>query len=147
MRDKCKEELTPKVGSLSVESTPPGAEVRIDDEKGPIAGTTPYKVEALSAGSHVVYLHKNGFKAAFRGFTIQKNEKLRIDLTLPKEELIAAAPEKKPVYKEGWFWGVMVAVVAVVGAGVGVGAYYGTRPASPTFNTTLPAFSLGLTVR
>jgi hypothetical protein len=96
----------------------------------------------------VVYVSKKGFKPAFRGFTIQKGEKLRMDLVLPKDEPIAQSAPRTPVYKKGWFWGVMVVVVAAVGTGVGLGAYYGTRPAPvEMFPNTLPAFELGLTSR
>ena len=44
-----------------------------------------------------------------------------------------AAPAATPVYKKGWFWGVMVGALVVVGAGVGL-AVAETTPAnaSPT---------------
>lgn len=37
-------------------------------------------------------------------------------------------PENKPIYKKGWFWGVVAAGVVVVGAGVAVGVYFATKP-------------------
>ena len=45
------------------------------------------------------------------------------------------APEKPPIYKRGWFWGVMAGVV-VVGVGVGLGVGLGTARA-PSFNPTV----------
>jgi tetratricopeptide (TPR) repeat protein len=51
---------------------------------------------------------------------------------------------RQPVYKKWWLW-TTVALVAAAGAGVGVGVYYGTRPAP--FNSSLPAFQLGLSSR
>lgn len=45
----------------------------------------------------------------------------------PRPELVARAPEKRPVYKKGWFWAVTIGAVAVVGAGVALGVVYGTR--------------------
>ena len=33
----------------------------------------------------------------------------------------APPPERKPVYKRGWFWGVVVGAVVVAGVGVGLG--------------------------
>jgi tetratricopeptide (TPR) repeat protein len=65
----------------------------------------------------------------------------------PPSEAAAPAPgeRKQPVYKKWWLW-TAIAGVAVVGAGVGLGVYYGTRP---QFDTTLPGFAAGsaLTVR
>jgi tetratricopeptide (TPR) repeat protein len=44
-----------------------------------------------------------------------------------RPELVARAPERRPVYKKPWFWIVTVGAVAVVGAGVAVGVIYGTK--------------------
>lgn len=44
-----------------------------------------------------------------------------------RPELVAHAPERKPVYKKAWFWAVTIGAVAVVGAGVALGVVYGTR--------------------
>ena len=44
-----------------------------------------------------------------------------------RPELVARAPEKRPVYKKAWFWAVTVGAVAVVGAGVALGVVYGTK--------------------
>jgi tetratricopeptide (TPR) repeat protein len=42
--------------------------------------------------------------------------------------LTATAPAKRPVYKRGWFWGVMAGVAVVaVGVGVGVGLGVGSK--------------------
>jgi tetratricopeptide (TPR) repeat protein len=45
----------------------------------------------------------------------------------PRADLVARAPEHRPVYKKPWFWVVTIGAVAVVGAGVAVGVVYGTR--------------------
>jgi tetratricopeptide (TPR) repeat protein len=42
-------------------------------------------------------------------------------------EVTATQPAKKPVYKKGWFWGVVVGSVVVVGAAVALGVVFGTR--------------------
>jgi tetratricopeptide (TPR) repeat protein len=42
-----------------------------------------------------------------------------------------AAEPSRPVYKKGWFWGVMVGAAVVVGAGVGLGVGLGGAPANP----------------
>lgn len=142
MRDKCKEELKPKVGGVTIDSSPRGAEVRLDDENGRPVGVTPWHDDALQAGAHVAFLRKPGFQPASRGFTLQKGEKLRIELTLPREEAVATEkPRGKPVYKKGWFWGVMTVSAVVVGGAVAVGVIFGTRD---SFSPTLPAYHLGL---
>jgi tetratricopeptide (TPR) repeat protein len=40
---------------------------------------------------------------------------------------LVAQPAEKPVYKKGWFWGVMGGVAAVAVTGVVVGVVYGTK--------------------
>jgi hypothetical protein len=53
----------------------------------------------------------------------------------------ATAPppaEHRPVYKKGWFWGVMAGVAAVVVAGVTVGAVLGTQDNTRTLNDLRP---------
>ena len=49
----------------------------------------------------------------------------------------ADSDRRKPAYKKWWVW-TTIAGVAVVGAAVGIGVYYGTRP---HFGATLPGFS------
>jgi tetratricopeptide (TPR) repeat protein len=47
--------------------------------------------------------------------------------------VVVAASPSRPVYKKGWFWGVIVGAVVVVGVGVGVGVALGTtRTTFPT---------------
>jgi hypothetical protein len=145
MRDKCKEELAPKQGELSVDSTPAGAEVWLDDDTGASVGTTPYKNAQVPVGAHVVFLRKNGFKPESRGINLQKNDRLKMAFTLVKEEPLVQTPHGKPVYKKGWFWGVLASAVVVAGGGVALGVYYGTR--TTPFQTTLQPFPLSLTVR
>lgn len=146
MRDRCREELAPKVGKLLVDSTPRGADVRVDDEKATPVGKTPVEVKAIPAGSHVVFVELPGFRAASRGFNIGKNETLRLEFGLQKDAdavVTSNTVKDKPLYKKGWFWGVLITSVAVVGGAVATGVVLGTR--SPSFNPTLPEFNLGLT--
>jgi iron complex outermembrane receptor protein len=46
--------------------------------------------------------------------------------------LVTTAPEKKPITKKPWFWGVMGGVAGVVVIGVVVGAVLGASPKDPT---------------
>ncbi len=55
----------------------------------------------------------------------------------PETAVTSTPPEKKPIYKKGWFWGVVVGVVVVVGAGVGVGvALSGSKTTFPASNAS-----------
>jgi tetratricopeptide (TPR) repeat protein len=42
------------------------------------------------------------------------------------------APSRRPVYKRGWFWGVIVTGTLVVGGAVALGVGLGTRDRTPT---------------
>ncbi len=46
-----------------------------------------------------------------------------------------APPPRTPVYKKGWFWGVVVSAVVVVGVGVGLGV--GLSGSGSSFNAGL----------
>ena len=103
IRDRCKDELQPKTGTLVIESTPPGAEVLLDDEKGPSAGRTPYRSTTTVAGEHVVYLRKPGFETLSKHITLGKKETVNLDVSLrpiaPPPIAVAPPPKPKPVEK------------------------------------------------
>lgn len=44
-------------------------------------------------------------------------------------------PEKTPLYKRGWFWGVVVGGAVAVGLGIGLGVGL-SQPRTPTFDRT-----------
>ena len=48
-----------------------------------------------------------------------------------QSESLHKAPEK-PLYKRGWFWGVLGGSVALVGLAVGLGVGLGVKPSDPT---------------
>ena len=52
-----------------------------------------------------------------------------IQATLSMTEPVAPKTERKatPVYKKGWFWGVMAGSAAAVGLGIGLGVGLGSR--------------------
>jgi hypothetical protein len=138
IRDRCKEELQPKVGTLVIESTPPGAEVHLDEPEAP-AGVTPYRNDAVPVGSHVVYLHKPGYRALEKSVRVGRNETVRLDLALSAEPTPSPSPSPSPsvvltppstqppaptVEKRKsklWIIGVVAGAVAVAGLGVGLG--------------------------
>src|SRR5262249_35136869 len=59
--DSCRARMSAP-GKLRVESTPDGAEVRLDAEGGPALGTTPYQIDRVPQGLHKVYLARSGFQ-------------------------------------------------------------------------------------
>ncbi len=46
----------------------------------------------------------------------------------------------RPLYKKGWFYGVLVGSAAVVGLGVGLGVYFATRPPATSLGIVDPVF-------
>jgi tetratricopeptide (TPR) repeat protein len=48
----------------------------------------------------------------------------------PSLTLVVTPPARRPVWKQGWLWGTLSAVV-VVGVGVGVGTWLGLQPRPP----------------
>ena len=135
LRDRCREELQPKVGTLVIDSTPSGAAVRIDDAEGQPAGATPFHRDGVPAGSHLVILSHPGFETITRSVKLGRNETVRLELTLrpaaapsvnaPGPPLVPAARSTPQERKRSraWIVGVVVgaAVVAAVGVGLGVG--------------------------
>jgi hypothetical protein len=92
LRDRCKEELAPKLGTLSVESSPGGAEVRIDDERTAPVGTTPWRSDKIAAGPHLVFLSKDGFQTVSKSVKVTRGSEVRLDLTLQPNP-VAVAPQ------------------------------------------------------
>jgi hypothetical protein len=141
LRDRCRQELAPRVGTLVVETTPPGAEVRLDDPDAAEVGVTPYRNEAVPVGSHVLFVRKPGYEALTRGVSLPQNEVVLVELPLhatssaaaPRERparatapaaaaLTRSAPPPPPPRKSrAWIAGVVVGVVAAAGLGLGLG--------------------------
>ena len=90
-RDLCKATLVRSGGSLSVESEPAGAELRLERDDGPALGTTPYRSALLDAGIHLVFMRKSGFKTVSKSVKIATGELLRVRVDL--------APENAPPIK------------------------------------------------
>ena len=82
LRDRCRDELKPKLGTLVVDSTPTGAEVRLDVAGSPPVGVTPYRNDALAAGNHVVFVGKPGFVGAAQGVAINRGETVQVQIVL-----------------------------------------------------------------
>jgi hypothetical protein len=69
------------VGSLSVQSQPPGARVTLD---GRAVGTTPVVVASVAAGSHVVRVSLEGFRQWTQTVEIVAGQRLRVTSALER---------------------------------------------------------------
>ncbi len=141
--------LSKQVGRVSIITTPGGAAVRVDKFSGPAAGTTPV-ILSLSAGAHLVLIHKPGYEKMHKTVTVKSGGIAMITVTLKplvaprrveprRVEPGGVAPRRalapdpgttpapasrayKPFWKRWWFWsGVAVSAVAV-----GLGSIAGT---------------------
>ena len=136
LRDRCREDLQPRVGSLVVESTPPGAEVRLDDANADPVGVTPYRSDSVPAGNHVVFVHRAGYESITRGVAVSPRETAQLELALtpssrgvvtaqppPRRTEVVAQPTTTTVHKKKPYWvaGVVVGVLAAAGLAVGLG--------------------------
>jgi tetratricopeptide (TPR) repeat protein len=91
-------------GTFRVTSSPPGAEVRIDDEAGELAGYTPYQSESVKAGLHRVYLSKPDYRPAVGEVRVQSGGESSLHVTmLPAQRQIdpvAAEAERRRLERE-----------------------------------------------
>ena len=136
LRDRCRSELVPKLGTLIIDSTPPGAEVRLGGARGVALGKTPLREDSILVGSHVVYLHAAGHKDVLREVQLERNETVRLNVDLPP--LPPPAPRRT-----GLVVGLTVGAIAVVALGLGLGLGLGLR-SSPE---VLPPIIAPLVVR
>ncbi len=73
--------LRPRVAVVHVESTPPGAEVRLDRRDLPVRGATPIEL-AVSPGTHQVFVTREGFVEATGSATAAVGSTARVALEL-----------------------------------------------------------------
>ncbi len=73
--------LSKQVGRVSIITTPEGAAVRVDKFSGPAAGTTPV-ILSLSAGAHLVLIHKPGYEKMHKTVTVKSGGIAMITVTL-----------------------------------------------------------------
>jgi hypothetical protein len=70
----------PQPATVTVKSTPPGADINVD---GKFMGNTPSTIQ-LSAGDHVVSVEKEGLRPWQRGMTVSAGGNITIDAMLDK---------------------------------------------------------------
>lgn len=94
--------LRQRVAVVMVESSPPGAEVRIDRRDLAVVGTTPFEV-AVSAGEHTFFVSANGYtdgQATVTGTTGQR-EGISVELEAEAIALVIHAPGPGTVFLDG----------------------------------------------
>jgi hypothetical protein len=117
LRDRCLH-----TGKVTIESTPGGAAIRIDD--GPVIATTPARRLVMPVGAHSVTLSRPGFVS----------RTARIDVHAFGTDFATfhlSAERSTPLVRRWWFWAA-VAATTIAAAGV---TYTLTRDAP----TRLPA--------
>lgn len=73
--------LSKQVGRVSIITRPEGALVRVDRFSGPSAGTTPVILK-LSAGEHLVLLHRKGYEKAHKTVSVKAGRIAMLIVTL-----------------------------------------------------------------
>lgn len=68
--------MRPRLAVVTVESTPPGAAVRVDRRDLPVRGNTPLEL-ALPEGAHTLYLQRDGYEEASAETTATLGETIR----------------------------------------------------------------------
>jgi hypothetical protein len=145
----CKTELDARVGTLEVDSTPPGAEVRIDGPRAAAVGVTPYHGERVAVGEHSVFVGPAGNPTVNR-VTVNARETVRLQVTLAEPPTQPAPPAARPASlpladttpahterprrSRAWIIGATVGGVVLVGlaVGLGVGLSSGSDVRTPT---------------
>ncbi len=75
-----------KFGSLSLESTPPGAEVFLDGNKIGETGSLPLEVNHIPTGVHSVYVRKEFYRDVTKNFTVVDGQVTSDNIILPKTQ-------------------------------------------------------------
>ena len=78
------------IGSLSISSTPSGAEIYLD---GDFKGTTPMTISDVPVGSHTIELTKEGYKNYSKDIIISAGKMTNVSVILPS---LSSTPTPKP---------------------------------------------------
>jgi hypothetical protein len=107
------------MGVLVIEASPGGAAVEID---GDPVGYVPLTRD-LSTGGHAVRLTLDGYEPEQREVVVNRGQRTTLALELDPQ---------RALYERWWFWTIIVAVVAGISVGLGVGLYEPERAPSGT---------------
>ena len=77
------------VGTLSVDAVPAGGEVFINRKS---VGMTPARITGLRAGSHLVWIERDGYRLFTRVVTVPSDKVTRVSVALEPESRVPARP-------------------------------------------------------
>ncbi len=109
--------LTLSTGSISISSTPSGAEIYLD---GAYKGTTPLSISGVTAGSHTIKLVKSGYNEYITSVYVEatKTATLFASLTLKTGSIyVSSNPSSANVYLNGIHKGVTPITIPDVSPG------------------------------
>lgn len=101
--------------SVSVTSSPAGAEVFVDRRSGAPAARTP-AVLRLTPGAHLVILRLPGHREEVRRVEVRPGQPLVL------QAVLVPAVRRAPYHRRWWFWTGMSAAAVMVGVAAGTGA-------------------------
>jgi tetratricopeptide (TPR) repeat protein len=125
-----------KLGRLTVECSVPGAAILVD---GKARGATPLAAPLrLAPGAHTLRVARGGFQPSVQELSLDAGEARKVTVALEPVEPTAAPtvapqpsaplavrasplPPPRPLYRRGWFWGVLVSAAALVGGAIALG--------------------------
>lgn len=99
-----------QLGALRVRTEPPGAVVRITGGIEVVASGS----EVVAPGRYRVHVSAQDHRPQVVEVEIVKGQRAEVDVKLPRQG--------RPLYKRGWFWGVVGAVAVTAGVGIAVAA-------------------------
>ena len=79
----------PYVGTLSVDAVPGGGEVFINRKS---VGKTPVRVTGLRAGSHLVWIEREGYRLWTRVVSVPADNVTRVSVALEADNTVAVRP-------------------------------------------------------
>lgn len=85
--------LTPRYGSLNVNTRPVGATVSVDGTA--LTGTTPNIYADILIGEHTLTVAKPGYAEAEQRITVEEGKVLPVSITLTEKEKVAPAPSAR----------------------------------------------------
>jgi tetratricopeptide (TPR) repeat protein len=124
-----------RLGRLTVECGVAGASLLVD---GKPRGATPLASPLrVAPGAHTLRLQLGGFQPAVQELSLAAGESRKVTIALeplepaapgsapsPSAQLTVRAaptPAPRPLYRRGWFWGVVIGAAALVGGAIALG--------------------------
>jgi hypothetical protein len=113
-------ELAQEPGSISISSSPSGADIYLD---GAYKDTTPKTISSVKVGSHTIKLEKSGYGDVTRNVTVRAGETANVYETLTElapetgSISVSSSPSNADIYLDGAYKGTTPATVSDVHPG------------------------------